>query len=182
MSLGLEDQAADLGLWWPEVKNGWRLAHNRVRDRATYAANPAKKATNARWRRANPEKVKARLDRWAAANPGPTRAHRHAINVDRRARLAERVYAWARLQGGCAWPGCDRRIGADDDVAELLKQHVFERDHADPATVPRSSSGKRRSMGGLSFPQLEADLENCQLLCTEHHVEKTTADKAAGRC
>lgn len=174
------EQAAEFGLWWPDVRTEWEKAASRLRKRAQ--GREHRTAVDRAWRAANPgrQRENARVRR--AANPEATRAKMRNDKAIIRARNRQLVLDWVAAQGRCAWAGCNYHIGPGDDIADLLSRSVVQRDHVDWTTVPRTSSGKRRHPYALTPAQLEADLANCQLLCTEHHLEKTKLDHDAGRC
>lgn len=70
-----------------------------------------------------------------------------------------KAYAVEKLGGVCA------KCGTTDSL---------EIDHVDW----RSKANKYNNLWSIAKEKSEAELEKCQLLCTDHHKEKTVTDKA----
>lgn len=130
-----------------------------------------RRTENAEWRDAEVTKLRE----WKKATGYTTRhgAERRAINRGL-------LFEWMAKQGGCA--RCDKQIGPDDNLAELLCGRIFERDHINPADAPRTATGKRRTPLSLTPDQFKRDLASTQLLCRTCHDSKTAADHAVGLC
>ena len=114
------------------------------------------------YRKANPEKVLARVRAYRAADPERLRVRARRYRERIRAELA-------------------RHLG--EKCVECGATEGLQLDHIDPSTKSERLKGRPGKHGGsiVDLPKSEmwAEVVFCQLLCTEHHREKTNRERRA---